>query len=84
MTRYTLPAALALALGLGLPAMASDDERIPQETRAAITEKLTAEGYELRKLEMEDGRYEAYATKDGKRFEIYLDRDLNVTRTESK
>lgn len=29
---------------------------------------------------MEDGLYEAYALRDGARFELYLDSDLNIVQ----
>ena len=31
---------------------------------------------------MEDGLYEAYAMKDGERYEIYLDSDLKIVKSE--
>jgi len=31
---------------------------------------------------MEDGQYEAYAMRDGARFEIYLDDSLTIVRVE--
>jgi hypothetical protein len=40
-----------------------------QEVRAS----LQAQGYEVRKIEREDGAMEAYALRDGKRYEIYVD-----------
>ena len=45
-----------------------------------MTEKLTQEGYEVRKIDREDGQIEVYALKDGAKVELYLDADLNVTR----
>lgn len=33
---------------------------------------LTAEGYEVRKIKIEDGCYEAYAKKDDKKLEVYV------------
>ena len=54
----------------------------PDKIGTAIEKKLTDMGYEVRKIEMEDGMYEAYALKDGNRYEIYIDVDLTiVTRT---
>ncbi|WP_282605538.1 PepSY domain-containing protein [Pelagibius sp. Alg239-R121] len=38
-----------------------------------ITKSLEEQGYEVRKIETEDGYLEAYALLDGKRFEIYVD-----------
>ncbi|OSQ49325.1 PepSY domain-containing protein [Marivita geojedonensis] len=75
---------LALALALALPATAfasSDDYGLTTERMTEIRTKLTAEGYEVRKIEMEDGMIEAYVLKDGQRLEIYLDAALNVVRT---
>ncbi|MYM54357.1 PepSY domain-containing protein [Thalassovita mangrovi] len=72
---------LVLALA-GMPALASGEGvMLNQETRAKIVEKMTGEGYEVRKVKTEDGYYEVYALKDGKKLEIYLDADLNPVRT---
>lgn len=81
MTRI-LPAALALAIALPGVALASPDDRVPQETQAAIRTLLEAQGYEVRQIEHEDGGYEAYALRDGARYEIYLDGNLEIVRTE--
>ena len=70
MTRIT-----SLALALALPAgtaLASDD-RVGDEVRTRLTKQLEADGYEVRKMEAEDGLVEAYALKDGKRYELYID-----------
>lgn len=78
------PLTLTVALGLGLisggAVSASSYEKISDEMRAQITTQLAAEGYEVRKIEREDGMIEVYALKGGQRFEIYLDKDLNVSR----
>ena len=78
------PLTLTVALGLGLIAggavSASGYEKIYDEMRAQITTQLAAEGYEVRKIEREDGMIEVYALKGGQRFEIYLDKDLKVNR----
>lgn len=75
---------LALALALAMPVAAfasSDSSALTAERKTEITNKLTAEGYEVRKIDMEDGMIEAYVLKDGQRFELYLDAALNVVRT---
>lgn len=75
---------LALALALALPASAfasSDDSMLSTERMTEIRSKLTEEGYEVRKIDMEDGMIEAYVLKDGQRLELYLDAALNVVRT---
>lgn len=76
---------LALALALALPVSAyasSDDYGLSTERMTEIRTKLTAEGYEVRKIDMEDGMIEAYVLKDGQRLELYLDAALNVVRTQ--
>lgn len=82
----TLTVALGLGLGLaaGTMAMASSNEKITEEMRTEITKQLVADGYDVRKIEREDGMIEVYALKGDQRFEIYLDKDLNVTRVKQK
>lgn len=74
--------ALALAITAGSMAQASDDYVKMDSAKAEqIKTHLTEQGYDVRKIETEDGMYEAYALKDGARYEIYLDEDLNVIKT---
>jgi hypothetical protein len=75
---------LALALTLSMPVSAfasSDYSALTAERKTEITNKLTAEGYEVRKIDAEDGMIEVYVLKDGQRLELYLDAALNVVRT---
>ena len=77
--------AIAATLALLLPAsavLASDSGPVSDEVQAQITALLTEQGYELRSIEIEDGEYEAYALRDGVRFEIYLDDSLTILRVE--
>lgn len=71
-----------LALALTLPAAAAfaSDSAPSAETQAKIRDLLTGQGYEVRKIESEDGQYEAYAVKDGKKYEVYLNGKLEVVR----
>ena len=80
MTRKTMILALVLTLGAG-GAMASSSGAITEETRTKITQSLTAQGYEVRKIEMEDGEIEVYAIKDGRKYELYLAPDLTIRRS---
>lgn len=74
--------ALALAIAAGSMAMASDDEKLTDTAKAdQIRATLAEQGFEVRKIEVEDGMYEAYAVKDGKRVEVYLDSDLNIVKS---
>ena len=77
----TTATALARILATASAGLASDYKQISEETRTQIQQKLTAEGYEVRKIKSEDGLYEAYAIKDGQKFEVYLDANLNIVRT---
>lgn len=82
MMKPILSAALALAIALPGLAHASPDDGVPEATQSAIRAVLEAEGYEVRRVEREDGMFEAYALKDGARYEIYLNGDLEIIRTE--
>lgn len=83
MTRLTATSlATLISLSLAVPAFASDAP--DAATQAKITEQLTAEGYEVRKIDSEDGMIEVYAVKDGKMYELYLDADLKVVKTKEE
>lgn len=77
--------ALALAAALLLSngaALAGDPEvNLTDEVTQQIQTKLTDEGYEVGKVKTEDGLYEAYAKKDGKKMEVFLDGNLEIVRT---
>lgn len=73
--------ALALALSLGSLAQASDDGQIDPAKAEAIKSTLGEQGYDVRRIKTEDGLYEAYAMKDGVKYEIYLDDALKVVHT---
>ncbi|WP_323769062.1 PepSY domain-containing protein [Antarctobacter sp.] len=83
MTRTLIAAAL---VGLiALPAAASDGAygKIDKARKAEITKLLTEQGYDVRRIDTEDGLIEVYALKDGQRLELYLDAELNITRTKT-
>ena len=67
---------------LAMPqAMASN--KIDAALKDKVTAQMTAEGYDVRKVQMEDGLIEVYAVKDGKTLEVYLDDKLQVVKTNS-
>jgi len=72
----------ALLLVPASAAFASSDA-VSAEQEAQIRTSLTEQGYEVRKIKMQDGMFEAYAIKDGKKVELYLDNDLKIVRTKS-
>ena len=77
---------LAVCAALSFPAaiaLASDESvELTDEVTQNIENKLTAQGYEVGKIKIEDGLYEAYAKKDGQRFEVFLDAAFEIERTE--
>lgn len=54
--------------------------KLNNEVKQRINSSLTEQGYQVGKIKIEDGLYEAYAKKDGMRFEVFLDSDMNVVR----
>lgn len=84
-SRLTAPLLVAALLGAAMPALASGSERLQltDEVRGRITQTLTEQGYDVARIKMDDGYYEAYARKDGKKLEVYLDRDMKIVRVKS-
>jgi hypothetical protein len=79
LTRTTLLIALLAGASAAGATAKIDDVR-----KAEITAAMTAQGYEVRKIKTEDGLYEVYALKDGKKLEVYLDDALNIVRTKEQ
>ena len=72
---------LAVAIALAVPvtgAFATSSQGISQEVTAQIRAKLTEQGYDVRKIKMEDGLYEAYVVRGGVRQELYLNSQLEI------
>lgn len=76
------PALLALCVALPTGAFATDASAPSADVQAQVRTILEAEGYEVRQIQTEDGMIEAYALKDGERFEIYLNASLEIQRIE--
>ena len=77
----------AAALAFATPALAMDLEMGTElgTTQEAIRTALTGMGYDLRKIEMEDGKIEAYVVKDKTMAEVYVDPQTGkVIKMESK
>lgn len=75
MRHFVLAASLIALSAVGAQAadLCKSYEQSQWMTKEAITAKVTAMGYEIRKLGTEDGCYEVKGTKDGKRVEAYFD-----------
>lgn len=74
--------ALAVAAAAGIAFASTDRPAATTDTTNSIATALAAKGYQVQKVEAEDGGYEAKAFKDGQLYEIYLDKDLNILRSE--
>ncbi|MBX6322498.1 MAG: PepSY domain-containing protein [Rhodospirillaceae bacterium] len=79
MRRFLPLAALAATAGVGLPALAGEDLACGDAPRSqwlsqdAVKAKLVEQKYDVRRLKVEDGCYEAHAIgPDGARVEVYL------------
>lgn len=79
-TKFIVPATLACVLSTAV--LAAGPVELTDENTGHIREMLTAQGYEVAKIKIEDGLYEAYARKDGQKYEVFLDADFGVVRTE--
>lgn len=78
-----LLSASLVALALIAPVAHASDSGPSPEAEAKLRTDLTAQGYEVRKIEAEDDMVEVYAIKDGKTVELYLDADLKIVKTKS-
>lgn len=81
MTRFPRLTAAVVALSVLSAPMAMAEDEVDAATKDKVTAQLTAEGYDVRKMEMEDGLLEVYAVKDGKTVQLFLDKELKVTKT---
>ena len=69
-TAFALATTMALASGVALT----------QANKDSITQILTEQGYTVGKIKLEDGLYEAYAKKDGKKLEVFLDEAFQIVK----
>lgn len=71
---------LAIAvLALSTTAAFAEVDLTP-EVKSKIEDMLKAQGYEVRKIKVEDGMYEAYVKKDDEKAEIYLNDKLEIVK----
>lgn len=61
-------------------AFATGSVELTDENKTQIHELLTEQGYEVAKIKIEDGMYEAYARKDGERYEVFLNADFEIVK----
>lgn len=77
----TFTAATLCAALLSPLAHASEGVTLNAETEQAVRQVLIDQGYEVAKIKTEDGLFEAYARKDGKKLEVFLDASYAIVRT---
>jgi hypothetical protein len=73
--------AICATLAAGGAFASEDAVSLTDDVRAQITSTLTEQGYEVGKIKTDDGMYEAYARKDGKKYEIYMNAKMEIVKT---
>jgi len=75
--------ASSLLLGTAAASFAEGSEQAADAAKQdQIRASLTGQGYDVRKVDMEDGMYEVYAMKDGKKVQLFLDDSMKIVRTQ--
>ena len=75
-------ALLALGLTFLSPATTAFAEVVlTPEVEKNIKDALTAQCYDVGKIKIEDGMYEAYAKKDGNKYEVFMNEKLEIVKT---
>ena len=78
----TLATSLAITAALATGALAANSVELNDANTNQIRQMLTEQGYEVGKIKIEDGMYEAYAKKDGQKLEIFLNGDFEIVRSD--
>lgn len=78
----TIAVCAALAMTAGTAFASDDGVKLTEEVKQQIRTSLIEQGYEVGKIKTEDGLYEAYARKDGQRYEVFLNAKLEIVKTE--
>ncbi len=74
---------LAATLIASTAAMAEAAVELNDANKEKITQMLVEQGYEVGKIKIEDGLYEAYAKDENGKYEIFLNGDFEIVRTEN-
>jgi hypothetical protein len=72
----------ALVVSISTMVLAAGSVELTDANTVKIREMLTEQGYDVGKIKIEDGLYETYAKKDGKKYEVFMDADFAVVKTE--
>jgi hypothetical protein len=71
---------LAIAVLALSTAAAFAEVDLTPEVKTKIEDMLKAQGYEVRKIKVEDGMYEAYVKKGDEKAELYLNEKLEIVK----
>ena len=74
---------MLLSVPIVLPAAvthAFTEPVLTDEIKQKIRNTLEEQGYTVGKIKVEDGLFEAYAKKDARKFEIYLNTQMEIVR----
>lgn len=74
-------AAVALML-MAVPSFADGEDTVDAATKEKLTALLVGQGYDVRKIEREDGLIEVYVVKGGETEELFFDDALNPVEHE--
>lgn len=73
---------VAMLLGLSVATSAlAGDVVLNDANKTQVRSLLNQQGYEVGKIKLEDGMYEAYAKKDGQRFEVFRNGEFEIVKT---
>lgn len=75
MTKLAAPLLVGCLMALPVQASGFSCDSGPKaewKSKDEVTKNLTAQGYDVRKVEVEDGCYEAYVMKDGQKLEVFV------------
>lgn len=64
-----------------VPMARAEGGDVDAATQAKITALMTAQGYDVRKMDVEGRMLEVYAVKDGKTYQVFYDEKLALVKT---
>lgn len=84
MKKINLLTALIISTLLPTIAFAGEKLVLNEQVKSDIKSSLESQGYNVGKIKIEDGLYEAYAKKDGKRMEVLMNDKLDIVEIKDK
>lgn len=84
MKKINLLTALIISTLLPTIAFAGEKLVLNEQVKSDIKSSLESQGYNVGKIKIEDGLYEAYAKKDGERMEVLMNDKLDIVEIKDK